>query len=114
MYVGVVSAVVGQALLLGDPRLFWFAIIVWISFHLFVLLYEEPTLRVTLGDEYEHFCANVPRWLPRIRPWRRRRSARSGRRNGQVQPARHARVAFADPFAARYTPPTLMTRRLGG
>jgi protein-S-isoprenylcysteine O-methyltransferase Ste14 len=70
MYVGVVSAVVGQALLFGDPRLLWYAIIVWISFHLFVLLYEEPTLRVTFGDEYQRFCANVPRWLPRIRPWR--------------------------------------------
>jgi protein-S-isoprenylcysteine O-methyltransferase Ste14 len=70
MYVGVVSAVVGQALLVGDPRLFWYAIIGWAGFHLFVLLYEEPTLRVTFGDEYERFCANVPRWLPRIRPWR--------------------------------------------
>lgn len=70
MYVGVVSAVVGQALLFGDPRLFWYAIVVWIGFHLFVLHYEEPTLRVTFGDEYERFCANVPRWLPRIRPWR--------------------------------------------
>jgi protein-S-isoprenylcysteine O-methyltransferase Ste14 len=70
MYVGVVSAVAGQALLLGDSRLLWYAIIVWICFHLFVLLYEEPTLRVTFGDEYERFCANVPRWLPRIRPWR--------------------------------------------
>jgi protein-S-isoprenylcysteine O-methyltransferase Ste14 len=70
MYVGVVSAVAGQALLFGDTRLLWYAIIVWFAFHLFVLLYEEPTLRVTFGDEYERFCANVPRWLPRIRPWR--------------------------------------------
>ena len=70
MYVGVVSAVVGQALLLGDVRLLWYAITVWLGFHLFVLVYEEPTLRVTFGDEYERFCANVPRWLPQIRPWR--------------------------------------------
>jgi protein-S-isoprenylcysteine O-methyltransferase Ste14 len=70
MYVGVVSAVAGQALLFGDLRLLWYAGFVWVFFHLFVLLYEEPTLRVTFGDEYERFCANVPRWLPRIRPWR--------------------------------------------
>src|SRR5690349_3913531 len=55
MYVGVVAAVLGQALLLGDVRLVWYAAIVWIAFHLFVLLYEEPTLRVTFGDEYERF-----------------------------------------------------------
>lgn len=70
MYVGVVAAVLGQALLLGDARLVWYAAIVWIAFHLFVLLYEEPTLRVTFGDEYERFCANVPRWFPRLTPWR--------------------------------------------
>jgi protein-S-isoprenylcysteine O-methyltransferase Ste14 len=70
IYVGVVSAVVGQALLFGDPRLLWYVIVVWISFHLLVLLNEEPTLRETFGDEYALFCANVPRWLPRIRPWR--------------------------------------------
>jgi len=70
MYVGVVAAVLGQALLLGDMRLVWYAAIVWIAFHLFVLLYEEPTLRVTFGDEYERFCANVPRWFPRLTPWR--------------------------------------------
>ncbi len=70
MYVGLVSAVVGQALLLGDARLLWYAIIVWISVHLFVLVYEEPTLRETFGVEYERFRANVPRWLPRFRPWR--------------------------------------------
>jgi protein-S-isoprenylcysteine O-methyltransferase Ste14 len=70
MYVGVVSAVIGQALLFGAAGLLLYAIIVWIAFHLFVLLYEEPTLRETFGDEYECFCANVPRWLPQLRPWR--------------------------------------------
>jgi protein-S-isoprenylcysteine O-methyltransferase Ste14 len=70
MYVGVVSAVIGQALLFGTVGLLWYAIIVWIAFHLFVMLYEEPTLRVTFGHEYERFCANVPRWLPRLSPWR--------------------------------------------
>ena len=70
MYVGVIFAVAGQALLFADARLIWYALVAWLLFHLFVLVYEEPTLRVTFGDEYERFCANVPRWLPRIRPWR--------------------------------------------
>jgi protein-S-isoprenylcysteine O-methyltransferase Ste14 len=38
--------------------------------HLFVRLYEEPTLRRLFGAEYEEYCANVPRWLPRLTPWR--------------------------------------------
>lgn len=37
---------------------------------LFVLLYEEPTLRKAFGAEYEEYCRNVPRWVPRMRPWR--------------------------------------------
>jgi len=36
---------------------------------LFVRLYEEPTLRRMFGTEYEEYCRNVPRWLPRLRPW---------------------------------------------
>ena len=37
---------------------------------LFILGYEEPTLRDTYGEQYTAFCAAVPRWLPRPVPWR--------------------------------------------
>lgn len=70
MYVGVLAAILGEALLLADLRLLGLAAIVWLGFHIFVLGYEEPTLRGTFKDDYERFCANVPRWLPRLRPWR--------------------------------------------
>ncbi len=69
MYVSVVSIVLGQALLLGNLRVLEYGLAVWAAFHLFVLLYEEPTLRSTFGAEYEVFCANVPRWIPRLRAW---------------------------------------------
>ena len=70
MYVAVVSLIAGQGLLLGNVRVLEYAVMIWLAFHLFVLLYEEPTLRATFGGEYEAFCANVPRWIPRLRPWR--------------------------------------------
>ena len=38
---------------------------------LFVLFYEEPTLRRKFGVEYEQYCKNVHRWVPRLRAWRR-------------------------------------------
>lgn len=66
MYVAVVSAILGQALILGNVTLLAYGGIVWLSFHLFVLLYEEPTLRASFGAEYEHFCSQVPRWIPRL------------------------------------------------
>ena len=37
---------------------------------LFVRFYEEPHLRKVFGADYETYCRNVPRWLPRVRPWR--------------------------------------------
>jgi protein-S-isoprenylcysteine O-methyltransferase Ste14 len=69
MYVAVVSAILGQALIFGDVRLLEYGGLVWLLFHLFVLVYEEPTLKASFGAEYELFCAEVPRWIPRITPW---------------------------------------------
>jgi protein-S-isoprenylcysteine O-methyltransferase Ste14 len=69
MYVAVVSAILGQGLLLGNSRVLEYGALVWLLFHLFVLLYEEPTLRSNFGPEYRAFCAEVPRWIPRFTPW---------------------------------------------
>jgi protein-S-isoprenylcysteine O-methyltransferase Ste14 len=41
---------------------------------LFVPLYEEPTLCKLFGAQYQEYCRNVPRWLPRLRPWRQRQA----------------------------------------
>ena len=71
MYVAVVSLILGQGLFFGNVRVLAYGVAVWVAFYLFVLIYEEPTLRNTFGLEYEEFCANVPRWIPRVRPWRR-------------------------------------------
>src|SRR6185437_13327861 len=70
MYVGVAAVIFGQALLLNSTRLSIYGACVSLGFHVFVLLYEEPKLRRTFGEEYEQFCRNVPRWIPRLRPWR--------------------------------------------
>jgi len=70
MYVAVVAAILGQALLPGNGRLLAYGSLIWLLFHVFVLVYEEPTLRAKFGPEYESFCAAVPRWIPRATPWR--------------------------------------------
>jgi protein-S-isoprenylcysteine O-methyltransferase Ste14 len=69
MYVAVTSLILGQALLLGNRHLLAYAIIPWLLAYLFVVMYEEPTLRRTFGAEYEAYCAHVPRWIPRLTPW---------------------------------------------
>jgi len=40
-----------------------------IAVDLFVLFYEEPRLRRVFGAEYEAYCLNVRRWIPRLHPW---------------------------------------------
>ena len=70
MYVAVTLLIAGQSLLLGDWRLIAYAAPFWLCCHLFVVSYEEPTLRRTFGAEYEAYCAGVRRWLPRPTPWR--------------------------------------------
>ena len=69
MYIGVVATVLGQGLLFGSRQLLEYGALLWLGFHFFVLLYEEPTLRHTFGPEYQNFCANVPRWIPRWTEW---------------------------------------------
>lgn len=70
IYIAVVAVIFGQALLFGDWRLLWYGALLWLFFHVFVVMYEEPTLKQTFGTEYESFRTNVPRWIPRLTPWR--------------------------------------------
>ena len=70
MYVAVVAVILGQGLLFGDGRLLIYGGLMWLAFHAFVLAYEEPVLAESFGTQYEDFRANVPRWIPRLSPWR--------------------------------------------
>ena len=70
MYAAVTSTILGQGLLLGNAALLEYGGAVWVAMHVFVLSYEEPRLRRSFGAEYEEFCREVPRWIPRLRAWR--------------------------------------------
>ena len=69
MYVGVVAAILGQVLMFASPELLIYGLAIWLGFHVFVIGYEEPTLRRTFGPEYDEFSKNVRRWIPRLTPW---------------------------------------------
>jgi protein-S-isoprenylcysteine O-methyltransferase Ste14 len=70
MYVAVLSLIFGQGLLFGNLTVLRYGLGTWVSFHLFVFFYEEPTLRGKFGAEYERYFGAVGRWLPRVTPWR--------------------------------------------
>lgn len=69
MYVAVLTAILGQAVLFGSDRLLVYAAAVFAVFHAFIVLYEEPTLTRTFPDAFKTYRAAVPRWFPRLTPW---------------------------------------------
>jgi protein-S-isoprenylcysteine O-methyltransferase Ste14 len=69
MYLAVVTAIAGQALLLGRPVLLLYAGAVWATVAVFVRWHEEPALTRRFGDEYEEYRRSVPGWWPRRRAW---------------------------------------------
>ena len=70
MYVAVLVILLGEAMLFADDRLLLWAAAFWLLTHLFVLLYEEPALARAFGGDYATYRTNVPRWIPRLRPWK--------------------------------------------
>ncbi|GAA3557297.1 isoprenylcysteine carboxylmethyltransferase family protein [Kribbella ginsengisoli] len=71
MYVGVVTTILGQALLYLDPALLIYGLGAWVVMATFVRYYEEPVLRQRYGSQYDDYRKAVPAWIPRVRPWRR-------------------------------------------
>jgi protein-S-isoprenylcysteine O-methyltransferase Ste14 len=70
MYLAVLAAILGQALVLGQLVLLPYAALVAAAFVAFVHWYEEPTLARQFGARYQAYRQAVPGWWPRRRPWR--------------------------------------------
>jgi protein-S-isoprenylcysteine O-methyltransferase Ste14 len=69
MITGAACILAGEAALLGS----WSVLILLAIFAavnaIYMRLAEEPGLRRRFGVDYDAYRANVPRWLPRLRPW---------------------------------------------
>ena len=69
MISGVALMLMGQALLWGSWLTGMWAGIFVCGNHIYFVLSEEPGLERRFGESYRVYKANVPRWIPRIRPW---------------------------------------------
>jgi protein-S-isoprenylcysteine O-methyltransferase Ste14 len=65
MYLSVTILVLGELILTRSQALLIYWIIWFAAVNLFVIFYEEPTLRRQFGEEYERYTREVGRWLPR-------------------------------------------------
>lgn len=66
MYVGMTSILTAEAILFSSAVMLGYAAAAFVVFHLFILGYEEPTLRKKFGESYEAYCRTVPRWVGRV------------------------------------------------
>src|SRR5436189_5244452 len=73
MYIGAGIALAGAALFYQSLSILIYAGLFFLATHLFVILYEEPTLRQTFGSEYEAYCRQRRRW------WAKRKRKEEGR-----------------------------------
>ncbi|MCC6167844.1 MAG: isoprenylcysteine carboxylmethyltransferase family protein [Caldilineaceae bacterium] len=69
MYVGMIAAILGQALWLGRWELPAFAAGLWVFAAAYVKWREESALERRFGAPYSAYRAAVPAWIPRLRPW---------------------------------------------
>ena len=69
MYVSVLTVLAGWVILFRSPVLIFYMLGAALVVHLFVIYYEEPTLRELFGQEYDAYCQRVGRWLPRFKHW---------------------------------------------
>jgi protein-S-isoprenylcysteine O-methyltransferase Ste14 len=65
MYIGAGLALAGAALFCQSWALLVYTGLFLLVTHLFVVLYEEPTLRRTFGPQYEAYCRRIRRWCPK-------------------------------------------------
>ena len=65
IYIAALLVVLGEAWLFLSPALLVYAGAMAVCCHLFVIGYEERTLRRRFGAAYTQYTQAVPRWIPR-------------------------------------------------
>lgn len=69
MISGVLLMLVGEAVFWGSRSIATWALVFLIVNHVYFIVSEEPGLEQRFGEPYRTYKAQVPRWVPRLRPW---------------------------------------------
>ncbi len=64
MYIGGWFVLAGFGLYLQSFSILLMSLAILLLAHLFVVFYEEPTLRERFGSVYDAYCGSVSRWKP--------------------------------------------------
>jgi protein-S-isoprenylcysteine O-methyltransferase Ste14 len=69
IYAGTMCLGFGMAALIGDPRAYLLTALAFFFLYLSIVPAEEEFLSRQFGAAYARYRAEVPRFLPRLRPW---------------------------------------------
>jgi protein-S-isoprenylcysteine O-methyltransferase Ste14 len=70
MITGALLMLLAEAILFQSLPIATWMTVFFIGNAIYFPLIEEKGLEKRFGDEYRNYKAHVPRWLPRIRPWK--------------------------------------------
>ena len=70
MITGVLLILFAEAVLLQSWPLVVWMMLFFVGNAIYFPLVEEKALEKAFGHEYRHYKAHVPRWIPRLRPWK--------------------------------------------
>jgi protein-S-isoprenylcysteine O-methyltransferase Ste14 len=70
MILSVMTIQVGEATLFASKGIALLAVLFFVINTLYFITSEEPGLEKRFGEEYNEYKRNVPRWIPRLKPWK--------------------------------------------
>jgi protein-S-isoprenylcysteine O-methyltransferase Ste14 len=66
MYVGVITTLLSETVFFGSVGLLIYTCLLWLTLHIFLVVFEEPQLKRRFGGSYEDYLKSTPRWIPRL------------------------------------------------
>lgn len=69
MILGVLTVLIGESILFTSLSIAVWSILFFIINTVYFIFSEEPGLEKKFGKEYYEYKKNVPRWIPRLKPW---------------------------------------------
>jgi protein-S-isoprenylcysteine O-methyltransferase Ste14 len=70
MIMGVLTVLIGESIAIMSLKIAIWALVFFITNNVYFVIYEEPDLEKRFGKEYINYKKNVPRWIPRLNPFK--------------------------------------------
>jgi len=70
MILGVILVLTGESIAISSRSILLWAVLVFFINTAYFIFSEEPGLEKRFGAEYLEYKYNVPRWVPRLKPWK--------------------------------------------